>query len=226
MKSDECPCCGAYVYNLYCEFCGERVGPRRGAGPETRVQALERAVRRLEDCLSTMAEKSRRQGNGLVSGRTPKPAPLPKARPARSRAGSAALVVTGLLILAGGLSSLRDLLPADEEQAVVESSWGGYALPPAAGGSPLPTARRARLRVLQASAAAPGIPVSVVGSARSAVSEQDKRAAIGHWHNGIIFFQRGDYAQARDEWLLCKAFDPGSDDCSAGLARIDSSYSP
>ncbi|OIO11428.1 MAG: hypothetical protein AUJ52_02080 [Elusimicrobia bacterium CG1_02_63_36] len=54
--------------------------------------------------------------------------------------------------------------------------------------------------------------------------EENKRRAIKHWNAGIIYFQKGDYAKARDEWLLCKQFDTGNSDCQTGLQRLDSTY--
>ncbi len=57
------------------------------------------------------------------------------------------------------------------------------------------------------------------------VSDEDsRRRAMKHWNNGIIFFQKGDYPKARDEWLLCKQFDAKNADCQAGLQRIDNTY--
>ena len=55
-------------------------------------------------------------------------------------------------------------------------------------------------------------------------SEENRRQANKHWNSGIIYFQKGDYAKARDEWLLCKQFDATNQDCVTGLQRIDSSY--
>lgn len=55
-------------------------------------------------------------------------------------------------------------------------------------------------------------------------SEENKRKAIKHWNAGIIYFQKQDYAKAKDEWLLCKQFDPSNTDCNTGLQRIDSTY--
>jgi len=55
-------------------------------------------------------------------------------------------------------------------------------------------------------------------------SEENRRRAVKHWHNGIIFFQKGDYAKARDEWLLCQQFDKQNADCTSGLQRIDATY--
>lgn len=54
--------------------------------------------------------------------------------------------------------------------------------------------------------------------------EENKRRAVKHWNAGIIFFQAGKYDKSRDEWLLCRQFDPGNSDCQTGLARLDSSY--
>ncbi|OIO11427.1 MAG: hypothetical protein AUJ52_02075 [Elusimicrobia bacterium CG1_02_63_36] len=58
----------------------------------------------------------------------------------------------------------------------------------------------------------------------SSSSEERKRRAVKHWNAGIIFFQAGKYDKSRDEWLLCKQFDPANSDCDTGLARLDSSY--
>lgn len=54
--------------------------------------------------------------------------------------------------------------------------------------------------------------------------EESRRSAVQHWNSGIIFFQHGDYKKARDEWLLCRQFDPANSDCMTGLQRIDSTY--
>jgi len=55
-------------------------------------------------------------------------------------------------------------------------------------------------------------------------NEENNRRAVKHWNAGIIYFQKGDYAKARDEWLLCKQFDAGNADCQTGLQRLDSTY--
>lgn len=64
-------------------------------------------------------------------------------------------------------------------------------------------------------------PAPVQGEA----DEESRRQAVKHWNMGIIYFQKGDSARARDEWLLCRQFDPKNMDCVTGLQRIDSSYS-
>ncbi len=55
-------------------------------------------------------------------------------------------------------------------------------------------------------------------------SEDNRRRAQKHWNAGIIYFQAGDYAKSRDEWLLCRQFDPGNSDCQTGLQRLDNTY--
>lgn len=55
-------------------------------------------------------------------------------------------------------------------------------------------------------------------------SENDKREAIRYWNSGIIYYQRGDYEKARDEWGRCMRLDPGNFDCKTGLGRIEQSY--
>jgi tetratricopeptide (TPR) repeat protein len=55
-------------------------------------------------------------------------------------------------------------------------------------------------------------------------AEENKRSAIKYWQQGLQAFQRSDYQKARDEWMLCKQFDPSNSDCIAGLQRIDNTY--
>lgn len=55
-------------------------------------------------------------------------------------------------------------------------------------------------------------------------SEEDKLRAIKHWNEGIKAFQKNDYAMAREEWRLCSRFDPASEECAAGLKRIDNTF--
>lgn len=55
-------------------------------------------------------------------------------------------------------------------------------------------------------------------------SEENRRKGMKHWNYGIIYFQKGDYAKARDEWLLCLSFDPSNRDCSTGIGRLDSTF--
>ena len=71
-------------------------------------------------------------------------------------------------------------------------------------------------RTPPATVAPPGI--------HSRADEADKRVAMKHWNAGIIYFQKGDYAKTRDEWLLCKQLDPRNADCQTGLERIDRTY--
>jgi len=70
---------------------------------------------------------------------------------------------------------------------------------------------------IQQAAVAPGVAVKEA-------NEEDKRSAIKHWNNGIIYFQQADYDKARDEWLLCAALDPRNEDCVTGLQRIDNTF--
>lgn len=55
-------------------------------------------------------------------------------------------------------------------------------------------------------------------------SENDKREAVRYWNSGIIFYQKGDFEKARDEWMRCKQLDPSNSECKTGLERIDQSY--
>jgi tetratricopeptide (TPR) repeat protein len=39
--------------------------------------------------------------------------------------------------------------------------------------------------------------------------------------NGVLYFQKGDYALARKEWTRALKLDPSSDDAKAGLSMLD-----
>jgi len=52
-------------------------------------------------------------------------------------------------------------------------------------------------------------------------SDQNRRDAVKHWQSGIIAYQKQDLQKARDEWLLCRQFDPNNEDCKNGLTRIE-----
>lgn len=77
-----------------------------------------------------------------------------------------------------------------------------------------------RLAESRAAADPPGAPAAASDEA----SEEDRRRAIKHWNEGIKNFQKGEYAMARDEWLLCSRFDPSSEECAAGIRRIDNTF--
>ncbi len=67
---------------------------------------------------------------------------------------------------------------------------------------------------------APAAPAETGG----APSEDNKRMSQQHYLSGMIFYQKGDYAKAKDEWTLAKQLDPGNSDALAGLERIEKLY--
>ncbi|MBI5631045.1 MAG: hypothetical protein HY921_09190 [Elusimicrobia bacterium] len=73
----------------------------------------------------------------------------------------------------------------------------------------------------EAEAKAGGEAVGVGAPAAGGVSEDAKRSSQQHYLSGVIFFQKGDYDKARDEWGLAKQLDPSNSDAQAGLERIE-----
>ena len=67
-------------------------------------------------------------------------------------------------------------------------------------------------------------PVIAGGALSGAPSEESKRSSQQHYLSGVIFFQKGDYDKARDEWNLAKQLDPGNSDPQTGLERIEKLY--
>ena len=58
-----------------------------------------------------------------------------------------------------------------------------------------------------------------------AASEDNKRSSQQHYLSGVIFFQKGDFDKARDEWNLSIQLDPSNSDAKAGLERIEKLFS-
>ncbi|MBI4377190.1 MAG: tetratricopeptide repeat protein [Elusimicrobia bacterium] len=56
------------------------------------------------------------------------------------------------------------------------------------------------------------------------VSEDARRQSEQHYISGVIFFQKGDYEKAREEWTLARQLDPSNSDAQAGLERIEKLY--
>jgi Tfp pilus assembly protein PilF len=62
------------------------------------------------------------------------------------------------------------------------------------------------------------------GPAAGTISEDARRSSQQHYLSGVIYFQKGDYVKARDEWTLALQLDPGNSDAKAGLERIEKLY--
>ena len=52
------------------------------------------------------------------------------------------------------------------------------------------------------------------------------REAQQHYLSGMVYFQKGDYAKARDEWTISRQLDPTNADAEAGLQRVEKLYGP
>jgi len=55
----------------------------------------------------------------------------------------------------------------------------------------------------------------------AAVSDDAKRQSEQHYLSGMIYYQKQDYENARNEWTLSKKLDPTNPDATAGLDRIE-----
>jgi tetratricopeptide (TPR) repeat protein len=53
------------------------------------------------------------------------------------------------------------------------------------------------------------------------VSDESKRQSEQHYLSGMIYYQKQDYENARNEWTLAKKLDPTNPDAAAGLDRIE-----
>jgi len=68
-------------------------------------------------------------------------------------------------------------------------------------------------------------PARAAPSPRRTAAASDDRAAAQSYLEGVVFFQKGDFAKARESWTRCARLAvPGgqtADDCRAGLSRLD-----
>jgi hypothetical protein len=72
--------------------------------------------------------------------------------------------------------------------------------------------------------AASGQPAATAAATPAVPSEDARRSSQQHYLSGVIFFQKGDYEKAREEWTLSLQLDPGNSDARAGLERIEKLY--
>ena len=56
---------------------------------------------------------------------------------------------------------------------------------------------------------------------RSRSRSDDQRAAQQYYLSGIIYYDKGDHARARQAWATALGLDPDNADAAAGLARLD-----
>jgi tetratricopeptide (TPR) repeat protein len=55
-------------------------------------------------------------------------------------------------------------------------------------------------------------------------SEENKRQSQQYYLSGIIYYDKGDYEKARNEWTHSLQLDPANPDAKAGLERINNLY--
>ncbi|MBI4055904.1 MAG: tetratricopeptide repeat protein [Elusimicrobia bacterium] len=77
----------------------------------------------------------------------------------------------------------------------------------------------------QPSAAQAQAPESAAPSA-VLPTEEAKRMANKHYFSGVIYFQKGDYEHARNEWQIANQLDPAHEDAHIGLQRIQGILGP
>ncbi|MBI5622575.1 MAG: radical SAM protein [Elusimicrobia bacterium] len=70
----------------------------------------------------------------------------------------------------------------------------------------------------------PSLAVEVSSAPVAQSSEQDRRSSQQHYLSGVVFFQKGDYEKARNEWALALRLDPGNEDAMAGIKRVSELY--
>jgi tetratricopeptide (TPR) repeat protein len=64
----------------------------------------------------------------------------------------------------------------------------------------------------------------VTTAATAAVSEDNKRQSQQYYLSGIIYYDKGDFEKARNEWTHALQLNPGNPDAKAGLERLNNLY--
>jgi tetratricopeptide (TPR) repeat protein len=85
----------------------------------------------------------------------------------------------------------------------------------------------------KAAAAAAATAATSTGTAKSdagqtaaalGTSEENKRQSSQYYLSGIIYYDKGDFEKARNEWTHSLQLDPSNPDAKAGLERINNLY--
>ncbi|MCX5795189.1 MAG: tetratricopeptide repeat protein [Elusimicrobia bacterium] len=87
----------------------------------------------------------------------------------------------------------------------------------------------ARVRRLLGRTSASGGPIPLQAAPtfdRSETRSDDQRRSQQHYLAGIIYYDKADYAKAREEWMLASRIDPDNADAAAGLRRVDRLLTP
>lgn len=79
---------------------------------------------------------------------------------------------------------------------------------------------QARLDKFLAQAGRKAVPAKASPASSESPRETHARAQQAYL-SGVVYFQKGDYVRAREEWSRALRLDGANDDAKAGLARLD-----
>jgi len=82
----------------------------------------------------------------------------------------------------------------------------------------------AEAKAAAATAAATPKTDATTTAATAATSEDNKRQAQQYYLSGIIYYDKGDFEKARNDWTHALQLDPANSDAKAGLERINNLY--
>ncbi|MBI3289180.1 MAG: hypothetical protein HYZ74_06655 [Elusimicrobia bacterium] len=71
---------------------------------------------------------------------------------------------------------------------------------------------------------ATGQTTAAASSTPAQSPESNKQASQQAYYDGVIFYQKGNYEQAREKWMTAKQLDPSNPDAAAGLEKIEKMY--
>jgi tetratricopeptide (TPR) repeat protein len=61
---------------------------------------------------------------------------------------------------------------------------------------------------------------------KSEARSEDQRSSQQHYLTGVVYYDKGDYAKAREEWSAALRLDPDNADAATGLTRVDRLVTP
>lgn len=66
-----------------------------------------------------------------------------------------------------------------------------------------------------------GVPETKILHAGEKFKSDTRRLSVQHYLSGVIYYKKGEYSLARDEWTLANFLDPANEDAKTGLERVE-----